>query len=57
MFGQYFTGLILGRAPPGVPRDEAAAAGWFAKAEAQKFFLAGESYWRKGIHPAFWTFD
>ena len=40
-----------------VPRDEAAAAGWFAKAEAQKFFLAGESYWRKGIQPAFWTFD
>jgi hypothetical protein len=48
---------MLGRAPPGVPRDEEAAAGWFAKAEAQKFFLAGESYWRKGIQPAFWTYD
>ncbi|MFG3447496.1 tetratricopeptide repeat protein [Stenotrophomonas sp. NPDC047960] len=57
VFGQYFTGLMLGRAPPGVPRDEEAAAGWFAKAEAQKFFLAGESYWRKGIQPAFWTYD
>ncbi len=57
VFGQYFTGLILGRAPPGVPSDVDAAAGWFAKAEAQKFFLAGESYWRKGIQPAFWTFD
>lgn len=57
VFGQYFAGLLLGRAPAGVPRDVDAAAGWFANAEKQRFFLAGESYWRKDIQPAFWTFD
>ncbi|WP_313348668.1 tetratricopeptide repeat protein [Stenotrophomonas sp.] len=55
--GQYFSGLLLGRGRAGVTRDVDAAAGWFAKAYAQRFYLAGETYWRKTIEPPFWTFD
>lgn len=38
-------------------RDLDAAAGWFTRADAQRFYLAGESYWRERIKPPFWTFD
>ncbi|OWQ55196.1 hypothetical protein CEE60_06410 [Stenotrophomonas maltophilia] len=57
VYGQYFTGLLLGRGRAGVTRDLDAAAGWFAKASAQKFYLAGETYWRDRIKAPFWTFD
>lgn len=57
VYGQYFSGLLLGRGRAGVTRDLDAAAGWFAKAYAQKFYLAGETYWRKTIEPPFWTFE
>jgi len=57
VYGQYFSGLLLGRGRAGVTRDLDAAAGWFAKAEAQQFYLAGESYWRERIKAPFWTFD
>lgn len=57
VYGQYFSGLLLGRGRAGVTRDLDAAAGWFAKAHAQQFYLAGETYWRKTIEPPFWTFD
>ncbi|MCF7749891.1 sel1 repeat family protein [Bacillus subtilis subsp. subtilis] len=57
VYGQYFSGLLLGRGRAGVTRDLDAATGWFAKAEAQQFYLAGEAYWRERIKPPFWTFD
>ena len=57
VYGQYFTGLLLGRGRAGVTRDLDAAAGWFAKANAQKFYLAGDTYWRERIKTPFWTFD
>ena len=57
VYGQYFSGLLLGRGRAGVTRDLDAAAGWFAKAHAQDFHLAGEAIWRKSIEPPFWTFD
>lgn len=57
VYGQYFSGLLLGRGRAGVTRDLDAAAGWFAKAYAQKFYLAGETYWRERIKAPFWTFD
>lgn len=57
VYGQYFSGLLLGRGRAGVTRDLDAAAGWFAKASAQKFYLAGETYWRDRIKAPFWTFD
>jgi len=57
VYGQYFSGLLLGRGRAGVTRDLDAAAGWFAKAYAQKFYLAGEMYWRDRIKAPFWTFD
>jgi TPR repeat protein len=57
VYGEYFSGLLLGRGRAGVTRDLDAAAVWFAKAHARKFYLAGEAYWRKTIEPPFWTFD
>ncbi len=57
VFGQYFAGLLLGRGPKGVTRDEDEAARWFARAEAQHFYLAGESYWREAIKPVHFTFE
>lgn len=57
VYGQYFTGLLLGRGSSGVTRDVDAAAVWFAKASAQTFYMADEAYWREAIKPPFWTFD
>jgi TPR repeat protein len=57
VYGEYFSGLLLGRGRAGVTRDVDAAAGWFAKAYARRFYLAGEAYWRSTIKPPFWTFD
>lgn len=57
VYGQYFSGLLLGRGRAGVTRDLDAAAGWFAKAQAQQFYLAGETFWRDRIKTPFWTFD
>jgi len=57
VFGQYFAGLLLGRSAPGVEKDTGAAAGWFAKAEAQRFYMAAPSYWEKAIKPTFFLFS
>lgn len=57
VYGQYFSGLALGRGGDGLAKDVDAAAGWFAKAEAQGFYMAAESYWREAIAPPFWTFE
>jgi TPR repeat protein len=57
VFGQYFAGLLLGRSAPGVEKDTAAAAGWFARAEAQHFYMAAPSYWEKAIKPPFFLFS
>ncbi|KHL55255.1 tetratricopeptide repeat protein [Xanthomonas cannabis] len=57
VYGQYFTGLLLGRGSSGVTRDVDAAAVWFAKASAQTFYMADEAYWREAIKPPFWTFE
>lgn len=57
VYGQYFAGLALGRGSKGLTKDVEAAAAWFARAEAQQFYLAGESYWRKAIAPPFFIFE
>lgn len=51
--GQYFAGLLLGRSAPGVEKDTAAAADWFARAQAQRFYMAAPSYWKKAVEPPF----
>ncbi|MDH1387035.1 sel1 repeat family protein [Stenotrophomonas sp. GD03701] len=56
VFGQYFAGLLLGRSAPGVEKDTEAAARWFAKAEAQHFYMAAPSYWKKAVEPPFFLF-
>lgn len=57
VFGQYFAGLLLGRSAPGVEKDTEAAARWFARAEAQHFYMAAPSYWEKAIKPPFFNFS
>ncbi|MGE8226781.1 MAG: tetratricopeptide repeat protein [Stenotrophomonas sp.] len=57
VYGQYFAGLALGRGGRGLQKDEAAAAAWFARAHAQEFYMAEESYWRKAIGPPFFIFE
>lgn len=57
VYGQYFSGLALGRGGKGVEKNVDAAAAWFAKAHAQDFYMAAESYWREAIAPPFWTFE
>lgn len=57
VYGQYFTGLMLGRGGKGVDKDVDAAATWFARAHAQDFYMAEESYWRQAIAPRFFTFE
>lgn len=57
VFGQYFAGLLLGRSAPGVEKDTEAAAGWFAQAEAQRFYMAAPSYWKKAVEPPFFIFS
>lgn len=57
VFGQYFAGLLLGRSAPGVEKDTDAAARWFARAEAQHFYMAAPSYWKKAIEPPFFIFS
>lgn len=57
VFGQYFAGLLLGRSAPGVEKDTDAAARWFARAEAQRFYMAAPSYWKKAIEPPFFIFS
>jgi len=57
VFGQYFAGLLLGRSAPGVERDSDAAARWFARAEAQRFYMAAPSYWKKAVEPPFFIFS
>ncbi|WP_107433389.1 tetratricopeptide repeat protein [Stenotrophomonas sp. SMYL8] len=57
VFGQYFAGLLLGRSAPGVEKDTDAAARWFARAEAQHFYMAAPSYWKKAVEPPFFIFS
>ncbi|WP_429622663.1 tetratricopeptide repeat protein [Stenotrophomonas sp. AN71] len=57
VFGQYFAGLLLGRSAPGVEKDADAAARWFARAEAQRFYMAAPNYWEKAIKPPFFIFS
>ncbi len=57
VFGQYFAGLLLGRSAPGVEKDTEAAARWFAKAEAQHFYMAAPGYWKKAVEPPFFLFS
>jgi len=57
VFGQYFAGLLLGRSAPGVEKDTEAAARWFAKAEAQHFYMAAPSCWKKAVEPPFFIFS
>ncbi|MGH8052862.1 MAG: tetratricopeptide repeat protein [Stenotrophomonas sp.] len=57
VYGQYFSGLILGRGGKGMEKDVDAAAAWFARANAQEFYLAQESYWRNAIAPPFFIFE
>jgi len=57
VYGQYLAGLALGRGGDGLDKNVAAAAAWFAKAQAQDFYMAEESYWRRAIAPPFWTFE
>jgi TPR repeat protein len=57
VYGQYFSGLMLGRGGRGVEKDQSAAAAWFAKAYAQQFYMAEESYWRSAIAPPFFIFE
>lgn len=57
VFGQYFAGLLLGRSAPGVEKDTEAAARWFARAEAQRFYMAAPSYWQKAVEPPFFLFS
>jgi TPR repeat protein len=57
VYGQYFSGLVLGRGAKDMKADVDAAAAWFARANAQQFYLAEESYWRKAIAPSFFIFE
>ncbi|KAG1320894.1 hypothetical protein G6F63_014039 [Rhizopus arrhizus] len=57
VFGQYFAGLLLGRSAPGVEKNTDAATQWFARAEAQHFYMAAPSYWKKAIEPPFFIFS
>lgn len=57
VFGQYFAGLLLGRGAPGLEKNPDAAATWFARAEAQRFYMAAPSYWREAIKPPFFSFS
>lgn len=57
VYGQYLSGLALGRGGDGLQKNVDAAAAWFAKAHAQGFYMAEESYWREAIAPPFWTFE
>ena len=57
VYGQYFSGLALGRGGRGLEKDVDAAAIWFARAHAQAFYMAEESYWRKAIAPPFFIFE
>jgi TPR repeat protein len=57
VYGQYLAGLVQGRGGRGLEKNVEAAAGWFARAEAQGFYMAAESYWREAIAPPFWTFE
>lgn len=57
VFGQYFAGLLLSRSAPGVEKDTEAAARWFAMAEAQHFYMAAPSYWKKAVEPPFFLFS
>ncbi|MNM83954.1 Sel1 repeat protein [compost metagenome] len=57
VYGQYFSGLALGRGGKGLEKDVDAAATWFARAHAQAFYMAEESYWRKAIAPPFFIFE
>lgn len=57
VFGQYFAGLLRGRGAKGLEKDPEAAAAWFAKAEAQHFYMAAPSYWKEAISPPFFIFE
>lgn len=57
VFGQYFAGLLLGRGAPGLEKNRAAAEQWFAKAEAQRFYMAAPSYWQEAVKPPFFSFS
>ena len=57
VYGQYLAGLVQGRGGRGLEKNVDAAAAWFARAEAQGFYMAAESYWRNAIAPPFWTFE
>ncbi|KAF1055661.1 MAG: Secretory immunoglobulin A-binding protein EsiB [Stenotrophomonas maltophilia] len=57
VFGQYFAGLLLGRGAPGVAKDSAAAAAWFTRAEAQRFYMAAPSYWQRAVEPPMFRFS
>lgn len=57
VYGQYFAGLALGRGGKGLEKNVGAAAAWFARAHAQEFYMAEESYWRKAIAPPFFIFE
>lgn len=57
VYGQYLSGLALGRGGDGLEKNMDAAAVWFSKAEAQGFYMAAESYWRSAVEPPFWIFE
>lgn len=57
VFGQYFAGLLLGRSAPGVEKNTDAATHWFARAEAQYFYMAAPGYWKKAVEPPFFIFS
>lgn len=57
VFGQYFAGLLLGRGARGLEKNPDAAAVWFARAEAQRFYMAAPSYWKEAISPPFFIFE
>ena len=57
VYGQYLAGLALGRGGDGLQKNVDAAAAWFAKAHAQDFYMADESYWREAIKPPFFQFS
>ena len=57
VYGQYLSGLALGRGSTDLQKDVEAAATWFARAHAQQFYMAEESYWREAIKPPFFIFE
>ena len=57
VYGQYLAGLALGRGGDGLQKNVDAAAVWFAKASAQGFYMADESYWREAVKPPFFQFS